>query len=265
MIVDLRESILAVGYDADLIDQFDSEFKAMAKRNLAAVNVVTPSVMDKQLLQQMGYLETFSGHVTKIEALETASSPEHEACLIPAACLPLYPVKEQVAPNSNTCLTSKVKVFRYEQGNRQRGIRAWEFNVREIVFIGTPSYVNQGLDEVEQYIRQFTKENNMPIKIDYSSDYFTGESDEVKMMKRIQRANQVKREVLWNEGELTVALASLNKHLDHFSKMFGWDEQGKCVSGCVGFGLERWLYAWKSLFSDKQIFPRQYAETGTRT
>jgi hypothetical protein len=42
-----------------------------------------------------------------------------------------------------------------------------------------------------------------------------------------------------------VALASFNCHHWHFSTEFAFDADGPVVSGCAGFGPERWLAAMR--------------------
>jgi hypothetical protein len=202
----------------------------------------------------MGYFETFKGHLTKVDPLECVGNTCTQY-MTPAACLPLYPVMQRLGLALNSCLTSRVKVFRYEEAKRERCVRTWEFNVREIVFIGDSAYVAERLEEVETWIQRFAISNQLPVDFIYSSDYFTGTSPKTSVMKKIQVTNQLKREVIWKGDAGSVALASLNKHLDHYSSMFGWGEDGKCESGCVGFGLERWLHAWNAKCGERQMFP----------
>ena len=42
-----------------------------------------------------------------------------------------------------------------------------------------------------------------------------------------------------------VSIASFNFHGHHFSIPFKFDNSRKNVSGCVGFGIERWVAACK--------------------
>src|SRR5205807_9266638 len=56
-----------------------------------------------------------------------------------------------------------------------------------------------------------------------------------------QRLQPTKHEAVF-EGDL--AIASVNLHEDHFGAAFDIRRDGRAaVSGCVAFGVERWLYA----------------------
>ena len=54
-----------------------------------------------------------------------------------------------------------------------------------------------------------------------------------------------------NNKEL--AIASFNYHKYHFSKLFEFDKDEKIVTGCVGFGLDRWVYLLKDLEDNKCV------------
>ena len=46
-----------------------------------------------------------------------------------------------------------------------------------------------------------------------------------------------------------LALASFNYHGFHFSMAFDFAKNGTIVTGCVGFGLDRWI----DVLKEKQI------------
>jgi hypothetical protein len=58
----------------------------------------------------------------------------------------------------------------------------------------------------------------------------------------VQRLEPVKHELVF-DGRL--AIASTNLHHDHFGRAFGIERDGApAFSGCVAFGVERWLAAF---------------------
>ena len=58
---------------------------------------------------------------------------------------------------------------------------------------------------------------------------------------RVQQGNARKRELTADISGTRVALASCNYHHRHFGTEFAFDADAIVVSGCAGFGLERWL------------------------
>ena len=46
-----------------------------------------------------------------------------------------------------------------------------------------------------------------------------------------------------------LAIGSVNFHRNYFGEAFGITRDGQeAYSGCVAFGVERWLYAWLAHF-----------------
>jgi len=58
---------------------------------------------------------------------------------------------------------------------------------------------------------------------------------------RVQQDNARKHELTADIAGTRVALAPFNYHHRHLSTEFAFDADGTVVSGCAGFGLERWL------------------------
>jgi hypothetical protein len=63
-----------------------------------------------------------------------------------------------------------------------------------------------------------------------------------------QLVNPTKQEAIF-DGHL--AIASVNLHQDHFGRTYDIRQSGDyAYTGCVAFGLERWVYAIVSRFGD---------------
>ena len=94
------------------------------------------------------------------------------------------------------------------------------------------------MDKTITYAKNITPK----AKLVQSSDvFFSCKRNEIK--KKLQLANEKKFEVIIPIDGEDVAVASFNFHGNHFSMPFHFDQKGSIVSGCVGFGLERWLLA----------------------
>jgi hypothetical protein len=245
VIHELGHTLLLTDEHAELYDWLDTEFKQAASALFDARTVILPSLMDATTIGLMGYESSFAGHLSSLRARgvpDDAASPY----LVPAACLAVYPLRRALSGNEDSAFTGYAKVFRYEDGVRDGAIRTWEFNVREIVFLGRLEYVRVCLAKGESYISDFCRSHDLPVTFEWGTDAFTGDDASTATMRRFQLANQSKREVLWQPGDRpAVPLASLNYHGDHFSAMFDWSDHGEHGSGCIGFGLQRWVRAWK--------------------
>jgi hypothetical protein len=234
-------SVMVVGADADLIEHLDNEFQRLAIEICGGKRITIPSLVSVASVKKMLPQARLDSQLTHVAP--TFPGLVEEMCLSPAACLPVYPMMREIAPTDNCCLTSRVKVFRYEGGCREPGTRLWEFNVREIVFVGTPQYVASSLDAAAEWTLKFAQRTLGHVRMATSSDAFTGDSEVSQVLERLQKANKLKREALWIGPHSVVPIASINNHLSHFSRIFGWSDEGRRTSGCVGFGLERWLHA----------------------
>jgi hypothetical protein len=77
-----------------------------------------------------------------------------------------------------------------------------------------------------------------------ASDPFFDPSRNPKFLA--QRLDPVKTEMIFGDG---LAIGSINFHRNYFGEAFGIARGGEAAfSGCVAFGLERWLYAFLSRF-----------------
>lgn len=215
-----------------------------------------PAMIDAEILTKCNYYESFPQHLSLIstvreDKLEQVSSNKgvtfndvqiHNKILTPAACLHLYPMIEKLQPNNNLNVTTRARVYRYE-GNRYNEIgRLWDYTVREFVFVGSVEYVREMLEKMMEKTLEYAKRIAPASKLVSSSDiFFRCKRNEIK--KKLQIANEKKFEVIIPIDGEDVAVASFNYHGNHFSMPFHFDQQGSIVSGCVGFGIERWVLA----------------------
>ncbi|HFX4056272.1 TPA: hypothetical protein ACIEJC_001743, partial [Streptococcus pyogenes] len=64
--------------------------------------------------------------------------------------------------------------------------------------------------------------------------------------EKYQKQNNLKKELVVELGGKKLSIASFNKHGNHFSKEFNFDQKGEIVTGCVGCGIDRWLELLKN-------------------
>jgi seryl-tRNA synthetase len=209
---------------------------------------VVPTLVDRSLLEKCGYFETFphqlvaAGPVAS-EASQASPSLEHFVArwfLLPAACLPIYQMLPNDLTTANRRITAKVKVVRNEAV--YDSLRLAEFTVREFVFVGSAEFVQESLDWMASRATVWCHSLGVEATIAPATDSFYP-SRENDFRKRVQETRNLKRELLVPVSGKPVACASFNYHMSHFSAAFGFSREGQIVTGCAGFGLERWLAA----------------------
>ena len=93
-----------------------------------------------------------------LSAFENADMATPHTCLNPAACLPCYFALQNQRLETNRCFSWNGRVFRHEASNLRGLERLWEYNVREIVFVGDPDYVEdaraKGVSLMAQMLEQ---------------------------------------------------------------------------------------------------------------
>lgn len=230
-----------------------------------------PAMIDADTLHRCGYFDshpnavTFVGNVIEdFDALEEfrranscsegAIMPPHEhihidgMCLNPAACFPCYPTLTGKTFTNGAAYTWLGRVFRYESRNINGLDRLYEFNVRELVFVGNEDYVRACRLKALPIIEELAALIDIDCKVQTATDPFFATVSAAK--KFWQAAQEVKNEIkipaLGSDGEVKqLACGSINLHGNFFGKRFDIrDASGEPVqTGCVGLGIERWVLA----------------------
>lgn len=250
------------GQDTALFNKIDSYFKDVALA-LGGSEYQIPALINKDTLEKCGYFVSFPHQITSVAILnkEIASESSQnyfentELFLTPAACLHFYPMLEE-KQLKETILTTKARVYRYEDDSFDGETRLWDFTVRELVFVGEEEYVLEKLEYMKKTALEYARSVGLNAQLVPATDNFYP-SRVNALKKRIQRVNLRKFELRIPIHGNEIALASFNYHGNHFSFPFKFDKQGKVVSGCVGFGLERWLSALKQQGEQNESYTNQ--------
>jgi seryl-tRNA synthetase len=212
-----------------------------------------PALIRKSILKRCGYFQTMPGQLTAAcyidskyhQTVSQTQEVPREAFICedyyytPAACIHIYPELEGKELR-NEIITTKARVYRHEE-QHQKGSRLWDFTVREFVAVGDIDFVTQFLSDCQTKAIKLLESINIRGTLKTSNDHFYP-SKANQLKERIQRTNKLKRELVVTIDASELAIASFNSHGYHFSKEFAFDSNDKIVTGCVGFGLDRWLY-----------------------
>jgi hypothetical protein len=163
--------------------------------------------------------------------------------LTPAACYHLYPAHagEELGPARyfTTCNTCFRQEQYYEPLRRQRG-----FQMREVVCIGERDAVITFLERTHGMVEDLFRALDLPIGWEVATDPFFRPDESAQRL--FQRLHATKQEAVYG---VDLAIASVNLHEDHFGAAFAITSGGgPATSGCVAFGLDRWLFALTDRF-----------------
>ncbi len=180
----------------------------------------------------------------------TETSPVHQ-CLAPAACFPVYmSMSGQDLPG--TCfVTLRSTCFRKEESLTPLE-RQTAFTMREVVCVGAQGDVQEYLEQFKQIVVGFFERLSLPVVLERATDPFFNAPTNRKYI--MQKVAPLKHEMVY-DGHL--AIGSINFHQSSFGETFDISCQGSEVfSGCVAFGIERWLFAFLGHFgTDTDSWP----------
>ncbi len=169
--------------------------------------------------------------------LPKLSPTEH--VLTPAACYHVYIELEGEVLDAPRYSTTRATCFRNEEEYTPLE-RQWNFSMREIVCLGTAAEVEDFLTRSTYVINHFAAGIGLPVEWADATDPFFSPASNPKYL--FQKLEPVKRELVFGDG---LAIASTNFHRDYFGEAFGITRDGEnAYSGCVAFGMERWLSAF---------------------
>jgi seryl-tRNA synthetase len=188
-------------------------------------------------------LERVASAADPAAAARVASAPA-DAALLPAVCYHVYAGLAGTTIATPMRITVQATCWRHEGERLAALARNWAFTMREIVCLGTEEEVEAFRERGMRLARGLAETLHLDATIAVASDPFFAPTARGKAM--LQRVKALKHELLLPVGAgHTVAAASFNHHERFFGDAFDIrlaDGSG-AHTGCVAFGLERWLLA----------------------
>ncbi len=208
----------------------------------------------------------------QIARAEDAVSAARSALRCPDVALPpalCYHVYERLAGRRLTTtrlVTLNGTCWRHEGARLAPLERQWAFTMREIVCLGAANDVEDFRQRAMRVAGSLASRLDLDAGFLVATDPFFAPTARGKAI--VQRMKALKHELaLPIGGERSTAAASFNNHEHFFGDAFGITlETGEpASSGCVAFGLERWLLAFLVAHGmDRVAWPSldvAYAET----
>jgi seryl-tRNA synthetase len=264
----------------------DNQCRTLGLQSFGAVDENYPALMPSEVLARCNYFKYFphtvsmvvhlvedydkidefrraNDHGTHLDVPDWKAFETPKVCLNPAVCYHCYQAMSgEKMTSEGRCVTAVGRCFRYESKNIVGLDRAWDFTMREIIFVGTEAYVTNGRQKgMEAQLAQ-VKEWDLDCVFETANDPFFSAAYATKTYWQVR--NDLKFEMRLNvepgpDGTArTIACASANLHENFFGKTFeiGGSDGNPVSTGCAAWGLERLVLA---LFTqhgfDKERWP----------
>jgi seryl-tRNA synthetase len=188
-------------------------------------------------------LQETAEHGVTTPAIASSDLTTAAYALPSAACYNIYLYLSGAVLDGPRYITTVASCFRNEQRYDELR-RLWGFTMREIVCIGTRDEVQDHLRHFKQRVSRFGDELGLGLAIEIGADPFYQPQAARSLM---QQLFPQKEEFVYGGS---VAIASLNFHRNFFGERCAIRTPGgqPAFTGCVAFGLERWLHALSDRF-----------------
>ncbi|NUR30975.1 MAG: hypothetical protein HOV83_34860 [Catenulispora sp.] len=224
--------------DLDRIDYFDN-FPHLAS---------PVTTLDRAVMSRAG----LAAGVVADGAVAASALTAADYVLPSAACYSAYFGLRDRVVEETAKVTTVATCFRRE--DHYDGLRRlFGFTMREIICIGTQEAVLDHLSAFKARIGKFLSEAGIPHEVDIATDPFF---DPNGARSKMQKLFPTKEEFLY-DGKL--AIASVNFHRNFFGERFGirLPDGSPAFTGCVAFGLERWIATLGDLYADNLTIERR--------
>jgi len=265
-----------------LFQYFDRALVELLKSSFKVQQYQYPTLISTATLQEAGYITAFPHHLLFVTRLHNdidvyreiqstyADAPLDEAllqscrnvdyCLPPTMCYHTFSQYQgrTVGADGPHVVTALGKSFRFEAGYATTMERLWDFTIREMVFMGTRAEVLGMRELMMTKIFDLMRQLGMSGHCEVGNDPFFGSADTSDRIVS-QRMMELKYELRLPVGsDRTISVGSFNFHNDLFGRSFGIEhgDGGPVSSACVGFGMERLVYAFLCQFGlDERNWP----------
>lgn len=263
-----------------LIEYFDIRVKQMA-REFQAERRIFPSLVGADVLDRCRYLKNFPSSLNLVShlredhaALQEFARTVHcdgsgelvydrnassgvQCLLSPSVCFHWYMWLRDSKLAQPCSVTALGKCFRYESTNLTGLERLWDFNMREIIFVGPAEYVLRNRTTLVDLSAHFLDELGLAYEISTATDPFFVDSYAVQAA--YQQGFELKYELLapLPYSGKKLAVGSINYHQDFFGRSFAIEtSEGPAHTGCIGFGYERLALAFVAQYGvDEKQWP----------
>lgn len=251
-----------------LMENLDSIFLKIAKKYNASIREY-PTILNKENMDKNQYHMNFPQNIYGVTSLphdintisafrddpqDFSSTWSFEGDFLqPCICYHCYEELQEKEIKSNKVLTGKGNCFRNEAKWRKDQFRRSEFQMREIVFVGSERWVLDTRNNIMEDVWDIFEQLGLKGKISTATDPFFFNSD-METKGTYQMMSNAKYELLVSiKADYESSIASFNYCQDVLCKKYKIvnENSASTYSGCVAFGIDRWKEAILELYSDK--------------
>ncbi|MEK3911888.1 hypothetical protein [Paenibacillus sp. FSL H7-0331] len=189
--------------------------------------------------------------------------PSPKFTMNPSTCYHCYEGLQNETLEGDGLIVSAIsKCHRFESRNHSDFGRLLDFSMREIIFVGKPEFVKENRLRAIEYMKELAVEWNVDCMLEIANDPFF--TNDFQTKASFQRNQEMKYELRLTIPHIkkSIACGSINFHSNTFGNAFQI-KMGKrpAVTGCVGFGIERWTFAFLAQFGlDEADWPATFRE-----
>jgi len=232
-----RGAVLLNGPAAELFTRW-RRFLARRLASVTDATIETPLFIDRHVLTASKYVVHFPQQVFVARGYRAPRS--RTKFLAPAACLHWYGRLEGTALANDHLSTFVVgPCARVEGGRASFPYRLAAFHMAELVVLGAAAVVDDEASMIEGMLAESFRGLGIGGAFRPATDaFFLPSSRGARIMQQLK---ELKREFVSPLDGYGIALASINRHEDFFTRAFGirLSSGGAAHSFCVAFGLER--------------------------
>lgn len=168
------------------------------------------------------------------------------AMLSPTVCHHLYAALENRHIDApGLVATAHGHCFRFEASNMYALERAWNFTMREIIFVGEEDFVAAQLERVRAAVAPILAELDLTYSVETANDPFFVDTfrDQAAYQAAFELKQEIRADIPYRDRSL--AVGSYNRHGSFFGRTLNITTANKdfACTGCFGMGFERIVFA----------------------
>lgn len=268
-----------------LFNLFDFILQGISTRVFGGTEYIFPTLLSNGVLKKVGYFDSFpnllmfsvrlkndianykkfKGRFKSLSDTDTITNNLMPYCtgtkygLPPTMCYYVYDMMSG-REIENSCITARGKSFRFENKYSKPFERLWDFTIRETVFLGDAVFVRNHVNAYKMATIKLMEEIGMHGFCENANDPFFLVDDATSRIN-VQKMFGSKYELRMRiNKDDTIAIGSFNIHGQFLAKRFSLysnkPDQEYIYTGCIGIGLERFIFSFLTQFGlDKEEWP----------
>ena len=265
--------VILRGPAAQLLALVDHKVQTMFVNEFQAELEIFPSTIKSETLDRCKHFTSFPEHMDFVAHLKQdldvlsdfakrcreegwssnlheGTMSTHDFAISPSCCYHAYEGMEGwKLDKPGRAITAILHCHRYEAANHKYLSRLRAFTMREVIWVGEPSWVIRCRARADELIQQWAKDWELSCTYETANDMFF--TDDFAVKASFQRQQQAKRELRLEipSEHSSLSVFSSNFHATTFGKAFDITVDGRtAASGCVAWGCERWVHSLISQF-----------------